>query len=495
VTAPEQRENPKPVNANMERIMKTILKTGSGLALGVALASLLGATAPAHSKDITIQMAAPDWGPTRFMQEHADKTYKSPTGNNVKLAIDFIPWPSFYERVAASMASGEKKDQLVVSDSQWIGTFIEGGQFMKLNKYIDADPELQAILKDVHPALTEAYATYPYKSDNIYGFPQMPDTKVSVYRKDLFCDAGEKAAFKARFNRTLPCTYADWEKVDWATWGDIGEFFTRKAGSKLGSGTTTEDFYGVAYQAGKGYDFSSMQINAFIWQNGGSIWDESNQPKAQAVGVVNSAESVRGFEQYLSYLKYAPPVAKTGQMDIFQINDLYMQGKIAAIINWNAVSATAIDPKVSTVADKTAYALTPGTPDGEKMLRWDNIGGQPFVLTTWNSDEVIAEALNIVKWWLSKETQLNFAKNGGSSALQSVMSMPGYNDFEPWNQAHVNLLEWQKDVWHVPEFFELLTQQQEEFDKAITGQISAKQAMDNIAKYQQELLTEAGRIN
>ncbi len=476
--------------------MKTIMKKGGGIALGAVVASMLGVSAPAIAKDITIQMAAPDWGPTRFMQEYADKTYKSPSGNNVKLAIDFIPWPSFYERVAASMASGEKKYQLVVSDSQWIGTFIEGGQFMKLNKYIDADPKLQSILKDVHPALTEAYATYPYKSKNIYGFPQMPDTKVSVYRKDLFCDAGEQAAFKSKYSKTLPCSYEDWAKVDWNTWGNIGEFFTRKGGSKLGSGTTADDFYGVAYQAGKGYDFSSMQINALIWQNGGSIWDESNQPNAQAEGVVNSAKSVAGFEQYLSYLKYAPPVAKTGQMDIFQINDLYMQGKVAAIINWNAVSASAMNPKVSTVSDKTGYALAPGTMGSDgKMARWDNIGGQPFVLTTWNSDEIVKESLELVKWWLSPDVQLEFAKKGsGNSALQSVMNAPGYNDIAPWNRAHAEALPWQKDVWHVPEFFELLTQQQEQFDKAITGQASAKEALDAIAKFQQELLTEAGRI-
>ena len=55
-------------------------------------------------------------------------------------------------------------------------------------------------------------------------------------------------------------------------------------------------------------------------------------------------------------------------------------------------------------------------------------------------------------------------------------------------------MESQKDVWHVPEYFEMLTQSQEEFDKAITGQKTAKQAMDAIAQFQQELLTEAGRI-
>ena len=47
---------------------------------------------------------------------------------------------------------------------------------------------------------------------------------------------------------------------------------------------------------------------------------------------------------------------------------------------------------------------------------------------------------------------------------------------------------------NIPEFFELLTQQQEEFDKAITGQQDARTTLDNIAEFQQELLEEVDRI-
>src|SRR5256885_6911699 len=52
-----------------------------------------------------------------------------------------------------------------------------------------------------------------------------------------------------------------------------------------------DDFYGIAYQAGKGYDFSSMQINGFIWQHGGDIWDETKEPQGHAEGQVNSPRS------------------------------------------------------------------------------------------------------------------------------------------------------------------------------------------------------------
>jgi len=457
-----------------------------------ALGSLL-APAPATANDIVINMAAPDWLPTRFMQEEFDRSYKSKSGNNVKLVIDFIPWGSFYQRVAASLSSGEKKYQMIVTDSQWLGDFVEGGHYLKLNKYIDADPELQAVMADMHPVLKSTSSSYPYKSTNYYGFPQFPDNLVTAYRKDLFCNPTERANFQKQFNQVLPCYYNEWEDVDWDRYENIGKFFQRKKGDKLGDGVADDDFYGIAYQMGKPYDFSSMQADGFIWEAGGDIWDETSTKPA--LGVVNSDTAVKAFDHYLSLGKYMPPVAKTGQMDIFVVQDLYMQGKVAAIVDWVGVMGPVINPKLSKVADKSEFAEPPGTrkPDGS-ISRWSNIGGQPFVLTTWNNDEVIKESLDIVKWWMSKDTQIKFVKAGGQSGLLSVMNDPAYASWAPYNRAYLDNYRWQKDVWHIPEFFPLLTEQQEQFDKAITGQVSGKEALDTVAAFQDKLLREAGRI-
>ena len=130
-------------------------------------------------------MAVPDWPPTHIMKDLFDKSYKPKSGNNVKLDIDFIPWPDYYTRLNASLTSGEKKYNMAVSDSQWLGAFIEGGYYLNINKYVDADPGLQAVFKDLHPAVKASYSTYPYKSDKLYGFPQMPDLVINYYRKDV----------------------------------------------------------------------------------------------------------------------------------------------------------------------------------------------------------------------------------------------------------------------------------------------------------------------
>ena len=100
------------------------MKTLNTLVGALASAALLGsalAIKPAFGADIVLRMAVPDWPPTRTMKDLADKHYKAPSGNNVVLEPDFIPWPDYYTRLAASLTSGEQKYQMAVSDSQWLG--------------------------------------------------------------------------------------------------------------------------------------------------------------------------------------------------------------------------------------------------------------------------------------------------------------------------------------------------------------------------------------
>ena len=465
------------------------------LAFLASIVFSVGVSKTVNAKTVEIIMAAPDWPPTRFMQEYFNSNFPQTGDTEIKLTLDFIPWDNFYTNVAASLTSGEQKYSMIVSDSQWLGAFIEGGYFQKLNKYIDADPELQAIFDDMHQGYKEGYTTYPYKSENYYGFPQFPDNYVNFYRTDIFCNPDENAAFRAKYGKKLPCTYADWEIVVWDDIFDINEFLTRKKGEMLAGKVLEDDMFGVTYQAGKAYDFSSMQINGFFWQYGGDIWREDQQPDAQAIGVVNSDINVAALTKYLDLLGTMHPSHKTGGMGIFEMQALYLEGKIASMINWVGLGAPVVDPNLSKVHDITGYARQPGTmQDDGTISRWANLGGQPFVLTTWMTDDEIDAAFKIIKWWLSFDTQIAAVKAGGQSCMKSIIYSDGYNALAPWNAAYVASMDWQKDVWHIPEFFELLTQQQEEFDKAITGQQDAKTTLDNIAAFQQELLEEVDRI-
>ncbi|MEM9106427.1 MAG: ABC transporter substrate-binding protein [Pseudomonadota bacterium] len=468
---------------------RSLISSSVAGCLGLALVST------AVAEEVVLNMAVPDWPPTRIMQQLFEENYKAPSGKDVKLVMDYIPWPDYYTRLNASLTSGEQKYNMAVSDSQWLGAFIEGGYFRKINDLIDADPELKATLADMHPAPFQAYATYPYKSDNIYGFPQMPDILITYARSDVLCHEDEQAAFQEKYGEKLPCTPEELDAMDWDMFEKIGEFFQRSKGDMLAGAPAEDDFYGIAYQAGKGYDFSSMQINGFIWQHGASIWDETQIPEGQAEGVVNSPEAVKAFEHYLKLLQYMPPVVQTGSMDIFKTDELFREGKVALNVQWIGFAESAINPDTSKVADNVVFAAMPGLKkDDGTVDRTSNIGGQPFVIMTWTDDDTIKEAVDFVKWWLSPEMQHKFAAAGGQSAIKSVYNDPKYLTYRPWNRTWSPGLEWQTDTWHVPPFFELLVQQQEQFDLAITGQQDAQTTLDNVATFQQQLLEDAGLI-
>jgi multiple sugar transport system substrate-binding protein len=179
---------------------------GLATAAGFALTLFVCGANLASAEEVTLTMAVPDWPPTRIMKKMFDEQYKSKTGNTVKLEVDFIPWPDFYTRVNASLTSGEKKYNFAVSDSQWLGAFVEGGYFRKVNDLIDADPELKKTMEDMHPAPLNAYSTYPNSTPNYYGFPQFPDVLVNFARKDIICNEDEQKNFQAKYNKKLACT-------------------------------------------------------------------------------------------------------------------------------------------------------------------------------------------------------------------------------------------------------------------------------------------------
>jgi len=211
---------------------------GAALAAGLMSGTFLGV---ASAEEVVLKMAVPDWPPTRIMKKMFDEQYKPASGNTVKLEVDFIPWPDFYTRVNASLTSGEQKYNMAVSDSQWLGAFVEGGYYRKINDLIDADPELKAAMDGMHPSILAAYSTYPHKTPNYYGFPQFPDVLVNFVRKDIVCNEEEQKNFQAKFNKKLPCTPEELDDMDWDMFENVGQFFMRKKGENLAGKPADDD--------------------------------------------------------------------------------------------------------------------------------------------------------------------------------------------------------------------------------------------------------------
>ena len=181
----------------------------------------------------------------------------------MKLDVDFIPWPDYYTRLNASLTSGENKYNMAVSDSQWLGAFIEAGYYRKLNDLIDADPDLKAVSgRDASCACFRPTQPIRTGRKTTTDFRRCRTSSINYYRTDVVCNEEEQANFQAKYNVKLPCTPEEMDEIDWDMFEKIGEFFMRKKGEKLAGQVLDDDFYGIAYQAGKGYDINRSRLTA-----------------------------------------------------------------------------------------------------------------------------------------------------------------------------------------------------------------------------------------
>ena len=62
------------------------------LAFLASIVLSIGVSKAVQSKTVEIIMAAPDWPPTRFMQEYFNSNFPQSGDTEIKLTLDFIPW-------------------------------------------------------------------------------------------------------------------------------------------------------------------------------------------------------------------------------------------------------------------------------------------------------------------------------------------------------------------------------------------------------------------
>jgi multiple sugar transport system substrate-binding protein len=452
-----------------------------------ALGAAVVGCRPKPKEKVVLLMAGPDWLPTQLMRDiSADfPAYaQQKLGYPVEIRFEGFPWGSYYERLTAALAAGTPVYDLFVSDSQWIGDFATDEHILRLNPLLDKDPELKAILNQVHPVLVNAYSTYPEGSQDYYGFPQEADVKGLYVRSDLFSHAGERAAFRRKYGYDLPQTYEEFGSVDWVNVRDFAEFFTRKKGQRLAGETLAADFFGFAMPYSKSYDFLTMGWLQTLYNWGGDIWDRST---GRVEGVLNSDTALASLRFYIGLMQFQPPGVSNYDLD--NVNNAMAQGIVAMVVNWIAVGPPVFDESSSKVAGKVMVVVPPGHKgDDGVWRRVFNLGGQPFVVGAKTQHQ--KEVLEYIKWWFQDDQQWRFARGGGLPSVTSILQDEEFQTLRPWTRAFAEAVPLQQDVWKHPAFFELLTVQQEELHAAVTGTKSPKDALDTVARRQEEILRQ-----
>jgi len=236
----------------------------------------------------------------------------------IKLNVIEVTPDELYSKELLELTNRSGAYDIIQYNSAWIGDYEP--YIQPLDDYVAKDKDAIGF-SDILPAFQKAQDLWGGKKVAI---TMDGDTFLFYYRKDMFQDPGEKAAFKTKFNYDLPDPPKTWKQVV-----DLAQFFTRKKGEKLAGKTLTKDFYGYADQAKRGrlyywYLFRFIPFNAPTPQ----YFDPATMaPK------INSAGAVAALENMKELLKYSPPGVLSWEWD-----ELYTaamkDGTVGMWIHW-----------------------------------------------------------------------------------------------------------------------------------------------------------------
>ena len=438
------------------------------------------------------------WPPSRLGVDLANELFKpyakETYGYDVNFSFEEAPFESLFQKAATSLQSGSAQYNIIISDSQWLGALAEPGWIVRLNDIIAENPELDIQFEE---AAAIGYRIYPDGSDNIYGFPQEGDAIALFVRQDLMSDQAERDAYKAANDgEDLPQTYDEWLEVDIDRYERICKHFTRP----------DDNLYGTVFQWSKVYDFVSCYAYPFMFSNGGEAWDPAT---GQVEGIAQYRDQYRGTGAQQAL----PPVRPTRRHELRSSpkrsmssprNDRHL---LAVVRAWTADAEPEIAGEPGEVADASEaghpghgpHRATAGFPQEDGTLnRVYTLGGQPWVLNAFNDEAHQQVAIDFMKFWYLPETQLEFSRRGGDSAVTAVLDDPGYDDLQPHFRAYKYMIRENrsKDFWHDPNYAEMLALQQEAWNGYIADVVpDAKLALDYTACKQQEILYDAGRTD
>lgn len=410
--------------------------------------------------EITILWA--QWDPADYLQEIGNM-YEAETG--IKVNVVQEPWGSFGNLFFAEMAAQGTSYDMVVGDSQWLGQGATQGHYVDMTDFLVSE----GIDKTVTPATLASYGEYPAASGTYYAYPTEGDADGWAYRKDLFEDPEEMAAFEAEYGYPL----APPENYDQLR--DIAMFFTRPE----------EDLYGLAIYTQADYDALTMGVENVFFSFGGEWQDENNN----VMGVVNSPEAVAGVEFYRSLYECCQAPGLSNAF-FAEVNDAFIGGKVAMGMNYFAFFPALVNPEVNPFAESTGFFVNPAGPDGNQHAA---LGGQGMSIISYISPERQEAAKAFIRWFAQENIQVEWARLGGYTCNINVLESEEFLNATPYNAAFAETMTFVKDFWNVPVFGDLLLVAQTELGKYIvSGEGTAQEAMDNIAEQHDAILKEAG---
>ncbi len=419
------------------------------LAIGMLTLSLMPVTAQ-DKPNLSIVWFA--WPPcdllTSLVAEYPD----------ANVTVSCVPLDQWHDQIFADFAAQGGAD-LPILDSQFMGEAVAGGHLVDLTAWMQETLPFD----DYNQTALSYYAEIPGGSGNYFSVPVITDTRMLVYRKDLFENADVMAAYTAATSADLAVP---------ATWTEllqIAQFFK------------DTDFIDSGYASHwiNSGDLVATAWNHILWSFGGELWDPATY---QVEGVLNNEIGLQAIELAQGLVNAGP--TGVGSFGFDETVGTICNGTTAMIEIWYGFGGAFTNAETCAEAPNLGFAVVPG-----ETKHFISLGGQGMSISAYSQNPEAAQAF--VAWLQSDETQTKWVEGGGFPGRNSILASDAFLNAAPYNPTFADAFQYVKDFWNIPEYNELLEIQGEYLNLAVSGQMDAKEALDAIAAEQQEVLDDA----
>jgi ABC-type glycerol-3-phosphate transport system substrate-binding protein len=300
---------------------------------------------------------------------------------NIKISLDIVPRDSFYEKARrVIMEKPDTYDIIQVHCTVELPLAIE-------QKAIHFASDIGIVASEYLEQTEEKfiYLNRDPKTNKLTSWPQlMWNTYGVFYRKDLYEDPLEKAAFEAQYG------YALVPPTTWSQMRDVSEFFTRP----------NDNLYG-SFIGGVSWSISSELFPTLCLSNGGKLMDANGNI------TINSPEVIEAME----FLKEMSAFSPSGweAEDMFSGIALFSEGKIATLPMWQFCWPDFFNPaKVSEkVLGNVGMIAMPKSPIGRSLVPF-----LPHALAIPINAPHLEEAKKFLNWLQTFEVQKKIALTG-----------------------------------------------------------------------------------
>lgn len=414
---------------------------------------------------ITIHWAM--WAPADNLEE-LSKDFTAETG--IEVIVEQTPWETFVQKYNIEMIAGSDAWDIIVADSQDVGNMAINGHFVELTDFVKEVGILDSFL----PSAMYYYGEYPKGFERYWGVPVEGDALGWAYRKDLFEDPDNMAAFEAEYGYELGVP------TSWDMLKDIAEFFH----------DPDNEFYGVAIYGDNGYDSLAMFAEQTIRAYGGDLGDFKT---FEVDGYLNSLGAIAGIEYYRELFQFVPP----GFGDAFFIatNDAFVSGIVPMTTNYFAFFPGLAIPETNPYADVTGYFTCPPQEGVDGVVRQSvALGGQAASVVSYISEEKMNAAFKWLEWFGRDDTQAKWGMMPGSFTCNAaVLESDEFLNAWPFNPNMKESFELFQDWWAVPQYDEMLRTFSEILGAyVIAGEGTAEEALQEVTDIWTEIFEEDG---